>query len=245
LIDLTVKFILLLEINMAAKILIVEDDLNLLATLKYNLLKEGYDVTTAVDGTGALETARREKPGLIVLDVMLPKLSGFEVCRILRKEMTVPILMLTAKTEEVDKIVGLEIGADDYMTKPFSMRELLARIRAMLRRAEMAKLEPAGEPEPLKIGDLEIDSARHRASLRGAELELSPKEFDLLTFLAENRGFVFSREQLLEKVWGYDYAGETRTVDVHVRWLRQKIESDLAKPRRLVTVRGTGYKLVG
>jgi two-component system OmpR family response regulator len=227
------------------KILIVEDDLNLLATLKYNLLKEGYEVSTAVDGSGALETARREKPGLILLDVMLPKLSGFEVCRILRKETNVPILMLTAKAEEVDKIVGLEIGADDYMTKPFSMRELLARIRAMLRRAEIAKLEPAGELKPLKIGDLEIDSARHQASLRGTELELSPKEFDLLAFLAQNKGLVFSREQLLEKVWGYDYAGETRTVDVHIRWLRQKIENDPAKPKRLITVRGTGYKLVG
>jgi len=230
---------------MAAKILVVEDDLNLLATLKYNLVKEGYDVITAVDGSGALETARREKPELIVLDVMLPGLSGFEVCRILRKETNIPILMLTAKTEEVDKIVGLEIGADDYMTKPFSMRELLARIRAMLRRSEMTKVQPQLEPEPLKIGGLEIDSARHQALLRGATLELSPKEFDLLAFLAQNKGLVFSREQLLEKVWGYDYAGETRTVDVHIRWLRQKIESEPAKPKRLVTVRGTGYKLVG
>jgi two-component system OmpR family response regulator len=230
---------------MYAKVLIVEDDLNLLSTLKYNLVKEGYDVITTVDGAGALETARKEKPELIVLDVMLPKLNGFEVCRILRKETNVPILMLTAKVEEVDKIVGLEIGADDYMTKPFSMRELLARIRAMLRRAEMAKIEPEPKPKELKIGDLEIDSARHRALLRGKTLELSPKEFDLLAFLAQNRELVFSREQLLEKVWCYDYAGETRTVDVHIRWLRQKIESDPAKPSRLVTVRGKGYKLSG
>jgi two-component system OmpR family response regulator len=230
---------------MAAKVLVVEDDLNLLTTLKYNLLKEGYNVITAVDGTGALETARREKPELIVLDVMLPGLSGFEVCRILRKETNVPILMLTAKVEEVDKIVGLEIGADDYMTKPFSMRELLARVKAMLRRAEMARPEPEIKPAPLKLGDLEIDSARHQASLSGETLELSPKEFDLLAFLAQNSGLVFSREQLLEKVWGYDYAGETRTVDVHIRWLRQKIESDPARPKILVTVRGTGYKLAG
>jgi two-component system OmpR family response regulator len=226
-----------------AKVLIVEDDQNLLATLKYNLLKESYSVVTAADGAQAVEIARREKPALIVLDVMLPKLSGFEVCRILRKEMTVPILMLTAKDEEVDKIVGLEIGADDYMTKPFSMRELLARIRAMLRRAEM--VQPAGDEIVLKLNDLEIDSGRHKAFLKGTALELSPKEFDLLAFLAKNRGFVFSREQLLEKVWGYDYAGETRTVDVHIRWLRQKIESNPAKPKRLVTVRGTGYKLEG
>jgi two-component system OmpR family response regulator len=227
-----------------AKALIVEDDQNLLATLKYNLGKEGYNAITAVDGVEALDVARREKPDLIILDIMLPKLSGFEVCRILRKEMTVPILMLTAKDEEVDKIVGLEIGADDYMTKPFSMRELLARLRAMLRRAEMA-VQPAGGEKVLKIDDLEVDSARHQAFLRGVALELSPKEFDLLAFLAKNKGFVFSREQLLEKVWGYDYAGETRTVDVHIRWLRQKIETDPAKPRHLLTVRGTGYKLEG
>jgi len=227
------------------RILVVEDDQNLLATLKYNLLKEGYQVVTAVDGAQALEIARSEKTELIVLDVMLPKLSGFEVCRILRKEMTVPILMLTAKTEEIDKIVGLEIGADDYMTKPFSMRELLARVRAMLRRADMARSEPVSESEYLRIGDLEIDTARHRAFYQGSPLDLTPKEYDLLVFLARNRGFVFSRERLLEKVWGYDYAGDTRTVDVHVRWLRRKIEADPRKPRYLITVRGTGYKLEG
>jgi DNA-binding response OmpR family regulator len=228
-----------------AKILIVEDDQNLLATLKYNLLKESYDVITAVDGTQAIETARSERPELIVLDVMLPKLSGFEVCRILRKEMTVPILMLTAKTEEVDKIVGLEIGADDYMTKPFSMRELLARVRAMLRRADMSKLQPVDRQKKLMSGDLEIDIDRHQAFFRGSPLDLTPKEYDLLAFLAKNKGFVFSREQLLEKVWGYDYAGDTRTVDVHIRWLRQKIESDPAHPRNLLTIRGAGYKLEG
>jgi len=228
-----------------AKILIVEDDQNLLATLKYNLRKEGYNTVTAVDGAEALDVARREKPDLIILDIMLPKLSGFEVCRILRKEMTIPILMLTAKTDEVDKIVGLEIGADDYMTKPFSMRELLARIRSMLRRAEMSKLQLAIEQKTLEIGDLEIDIGRHQASHKGARLDLTPKEYDLLVFLATNKGLVFSREQLLDKVWGYDYAGDTRTVDVHIRWLRQKIESDPAKPEHLVTVRGTGYKLEG
>jgi len=227
-----------------AKILIVEDDRNLLDTLKYNLRKEGYNAVAAFDGAEALDVARQEKPDLIILDIMLPKLSGFEVCRILRKEMTVPILMLTAKTEEVDKIVGLEIGADDYMTKPFSMRELLARLGAMLRRAEMAVQPPGGETV-LKIDGLEIDIARHRAFLRGTALELSPKEFDLLVFLAKNKGFVFSREQLLDKVWGYDYAGDTRTVDVHIRWLRQKIESDPTNPTLLMTIRGTGYKLEG
>ena len=227
-----------------AKTLVVEDDRNLLDTLRYNLRKEGHDVVTAVDGAEAMAVARRDKPDLIILDIMLPKLSGFEVCRILRKEMTTPILMLTAKDEEIDKVVGLEIGADDYMTKPFSMRELLARVGAMLRRSEMA-VGPAVAAEVLIIGDLEIDVARHRASLGGTTLELTPKEFDLLTFLAKNKGFVFSREQLLEKVWGYDFAGDTRTVDVHIRWLRRKIEREPTEPERLVTVRGTGYKLEG
>jgi DNA-binding response OmpR family regulator len=230
---------------MATKILIVEDDQNLLAALKYNLLKESYDVITAVDGAKAIEISRSEKPELIVLDVMLPKLSGFDVCRILRNEMTVPILMLTAKTEEVDKIVGLEIGADDYMTKPFSMRELLARVRATLRRVDMSKLQPASEQKNLKIGDLEIDFGRHQAFYGGSPLELTPKEYDLLLFLARNKGLVFSREQILDKVWGYDYAGDTRTVDVHIRWLRQKIENDPTHPRNLLTVRGAGYKLEG
>jgi len=230
---------------MAEKILIVEDDANLQETIKYNLRKEGYDIVTASDGEQALAAARREKPDLLVLDVMLPKLNGFEVCRTLRKEMTVPILMLTAKADETDKIVGLEIGADDYMTKPFSMRELLARVRAILRRAKMADTPPAGSAGIIKAGQLEVDVARHTVSLSGKVIELTPKEFDLLAFLAGNKGLVFSREQLLENVWGYDYAGDTRTVDVHIRWLRQKIERDAGHPRYLVTVRGTGYKLEG
>lgn len=227
------------------RILIVEDDANLLATLKYNLQKDGYNVVTAIDGTEAVETARKLKPDLVILDVMLPVMNGFEVCRILRKEMTVPILMLTAKAEETDKIVGLEIGADDYMTKPFSMRELLARVRAMLRRTRMTLPASTVDDTPLRVKDLEIDHARHRASLGETILDLTPKEFDLLAFLARNKGFVFNREQLLEKVWGYDYAGDTRTVDVHIRWLRQKIETNPQKPEYLITVRGTGYKLEG
>ncbi len=229
---------------MGDKILLVEDDQTLLDVLKYNLVKEGYNVITATDGAQALEIARNQKPELIVLDIMLPELNGFEVCRILRKDMTVPILMLTAKGEEIDKIVGLEIGADDYMTKPFSMRELLARVRAMLRRTRMTGLESA-EGAKVNIGNLEIDTPRRRATLSGMALDLTQKEFDLLAFLAGNRGLVFSREQLLERVWGYDYAGGTRTVDVHIRWLREKIEEDPAKPKRLITVRGIGYKLEG
>ena len=227
------------------KILIVEDDRNLLDTIKYNLNREGYEVATAADGASALEIARREKPDLIILDVMLPEVSGLEVCRILRKEMTTPILMLTARVEETDKIVGLEIGADDYMTKPFSLRELIARVRAMLRRAKMVEMEPEVKADLLTIGDITVDLARHQASKGATTLKLTPKEFDLLVFLAGNKGFVFSRNQLLEKVWGYDYAGDTRTVDVHIRWLRQKIEDNPEKPRRLITVRGTGYKLEG
>lgn len=176
----------------SSKILVVEDDKTLLDVLKYNLLKENYTVVTAVDGAQALEVAQREKPNLIVLDIMLPKLDGLEVCRILRKEMTVPILMLTAKTEEIDKVVGLELGADDYLTKPFSLRELLARIRAMLRRVEMMKRETLSKqeavPPAIKIANLEIDFARHQVSRGGLALDLSPREFELLAFLARNRG---------------------------------------------------------
>ena len=233
----------------SSKILVVEDDKTLLDVLKYNLLKENYTVVTAVDGAQALEVAQREKPNLIVLDIMLPKLDGLEVCRILRKEMTVPILMLTAKTEEIDKVVGLELGADDYLTKPFSLRELLARIRAMLRRVEMMKRETLSKqeavPPAIKIANLEIDFARHQVSRGGLALDLSLREFELLAFLARNRGQVFSRDHLLERVWGYDYAGNTRTVDVHIRWLRQKIEDDPSHPRHLLAVRGVGYKFEG
>jgi two-component system OmpR family response regulator len=225
------------------KILIVEDDRNLLDTLVYNVKKEGYNVITSVDGEKAVASARKENPDLIILDIMLPALNGLEVCRILRKEMTVPILMLTARNEEVDKIIGLEIGADDYMTKPFSMRELLARLRAMLRRADMTVSRSDPPEKTITTGTLEIDTERHRITVSGKEPELSPREYDLLVFLAVNKGLVFTREQLLEKVWGYDFAGDTRTVDVHIRWLRQKIEVDPSRPEKLITVRGAGYKL--
>ena len=232
-----------------SKILVVEDDKTLLDVLKYNLIKENYAVVTAVDGVQALEVARSEKPDLVILDIMLPKLDGFEVCRILRKEMTVPILMLTAKIEEIDKVVGLELGADDYLTKPFSLRELLARIRAMLRRVEMIKQETLSKeetaPQPIKIANLEIDLTRHQVSRGESIVDLSPKEFELLAFLARNRGQIFTRDHLLEKVWGYDYAGDTRTVDVHIRWLRQKMEDDPSHPRHLLAVRGVGYKFEG
>jgi two-component system OmpR family response regulator len=229
-----------------SRVLIVEDDRTLLDVLQYNLAKEGYDVLTTTDGAAGLETARSGQPDLVILDVMLPKMDGYEVCRILRRETTVPIMMLTAKTEETDRVVGLEVGADDYVTKPFSMRELMARVRAMLRRAEMMKKEAlasAGTPAPcLNVGEFEIDTARHRVSRSGVPVELSRMEFALLEFLARNHGQVFGRDHLLEKVWGYDFSGDTRTVDVHVSWLRRKVESDPAHPKHLVTVRGVGYK---
>jgi DNA-binding response OmpR family regulator len=232
------------------KILLVDDDRNLLDVLKYNLEKENYSVITAADGIQALELARSEKPDLIILDIMLPGLSGFEVCRILRKDLTVPILMLTAKTEEVDKVVGLELGADDYMTKPFSVRELMARVRAMLRRAQGIQQQMNPEATPgkkdvsgvIKAGGFEVDLLKHTVSRNGARIDLSPREFELFTFLARHQGQVFARERLVEKVWGFDYKGTARTVDVHMRSLRCKIENDPAEPEYLLTVHGFGYK---
>ena len=226
-------------------ILVVEDEENLLETLRYKLTREGYQVVAAHDGEQAIELARSGKPDLILLDIMLPKLDGLEVCRILRKQMTVPILMLTAKGEEVDKVVGLEVGADDYVSKPFSMRELLARIRALLRRSNM--LEEAGEAgkeEALTAGDLKVDLVGHRAWLGDRALELKPKEFELLVFLMRHRGRAFSREQLLNSVWGYEAVVYIRTVDVHIRWLREKIETDPSHPRYIKTMRGVGYRIL-
>jgi two-component system OmpR family response regulator len=224
-------------------ILVVEDDKTLLDVLRYNLVKEGYKVATASDGLQGVETARNIKPDFIIMDIMLPKMSGFEVCRILRKEMSTPILMLTARDDEIDKIVGLDLGADDYITKPFKMRELLARIRAIIRRVTPVEQPQDNVESLLKIGDIEIDISRHKVTFKGSEINLTLKEFDLLAFLTKNKGIVFNREQLLEKVWGYDYPGDTRTVDVHIQWLRTKIEDNPREPKRLVTVRGVGYKL--
>jgi DNA-binding response OmpR family regulator len=225
-------------------ILIVEDDPALRETLRYNFERQGYRVSCAADGEQALELAGREPPDAVVLDVMLPKLDGFDVCRALRRASTVPILMLTARDDEVDKIVGLELGADDYLTKPFSVRELLARVRAMLRRVEM--LRPA-EPRPsaprlVEAGDVRVNLDEHRAYRGDRPLQLKPKEFDLLVFLMQRPGRAFTRDQLLSQVWGYEYAGDGRTVDVHVRWLRQKIEPDPSSPILIETVRGVGYR---
>lgn len=235
---------------MAETILVVEDEPSLQETLAYNLKKEGYSVEAVGDGLVALESARRLKPDLIVLDLMLPGLEGFEVCRILRKEMTTPILMLTARDDEIDRVVGLEVGADDYLTKPFSMRELMARVKAQLRRARLIREELGKQTahfthEKLSFDNLVINQTRREVTLDGQPLQLKPKEYELLLFLAEHRGQMLSREFVLERVWGWDYIGDSRTVDVHVRWLRQKIEADPAKPTRIVTVRGGGYRFEG
>ena len=229
-----------------ARVLVVDDEATLVDTIRYNLRREGYEVQVAGEGNEAIRLARASSPDLVVLDLMLPGLDGLEVCRQLRRESTVPILMLTAKDDEVDKIVGLEVGADDYMTKPFSMRELLARIRAMLRRSRMAQqVTETDGVQAVRSGDLEADPLQRRVILREKSLQLKPKEFDLLVYLMQQRGRVMTRDQLLEKVWGYTFGGDTRTVDVHIRWLREKIEEEPGTPRRLETVRGVGYRFVG
>ena len=234
---------------MVKKILVVDDERVLAETIGYNLRRQGYAAIAAHDGQEALQAARREQPDAIILDVMLPKLDGFDVCRTLRQETAVPILMLTAREDEIDKVLGLEIGADDYLTKPFSMRELLARVKALLRRGEMLQVardeRAIVETEPaIEVGQLRIDPGQHRAAWHGRPLTLKPKEFDLLLFLARNQGAALSRDILLERVWGYDYPIDTRTVDVHVRWLREKLEADPSRPVHLQTVRGLGYRFV-
>lgn len=248
---------------MAQKILVVDDEAVLVETIAYNLEQAGYQVITVADGSSALAAAHSEAPDLIILDIMLPGIDGLEVCRQLRRESQTaitPIIMLTAKGEEIDRVVGLEVGADDYVTKPFGRRELLARVRALLRRASLpsasANTSPpvpgaekngresspeARSPRTLVAGPLSIDLAGRRINCRGQDMELQPKQFELLTYLVRNRGTVLTRDQLLHNVWGYDYAGDTRTVDVHVRWLRERLEEDPSNPRLIQTVRGVGY----
>ncbi|MGC9346906.1 MAG: response regulator [Anaerolineae bacterium] len=235
---------------MAEKILVVEDELVLRETLTYNLRKQGYEVDAVADGNQAVEITQEDPPDLILLDVMLPGIDGFEVCRILRQDLNVPIIMLTARDDEVDKVVGLEVGADDYLTKPFSMRELLARVKAQLRRIRLLREEFASEAEEasdelLRFDNLKLDLERREVTLDGELLALKPKEYDLLVYLAQHEGRVLSRDQLLEEVWGWDYTGGSRTVDVHIRWLREKIESEPANPTRIVTLRGAGYRFEG
>ncbi|MCB0168211.1 MAG: response regulator transcription factor [Anaerolineae bacterium] len=222
-------------------ILIIEDDQTLQQTLAYNLNQEGYNVSVASDGQTGLSLARSLTPDLVVLDIMLPELDGLSMCRILRREMdSTAIIMLTARSSEVDKIIGLDSGADDYITKPFGFGELLARIRAALRRKPNSAM-----PKQLKADDLVVDLVGRKAFLGQQLLDLSFKEFDLLAELMNNQGIVLSRDLLLTKVWGYDYYGESRTVDVHIRWLREKIEENPSKPKRITTIRSIGYRFEG
>jgi DNA-binding response OmpR family regulator len=228
------------------KILLVEDEPVLADTIRYNLVREGFQVQQALDGEEAIARFRTGQPDLVLLDLMLPKADGFEVCRLIRRESAVPILMLTAREGEVDRVVGLEIGADDYITKPFSMRELIARVRANLRRVQLDQDErERASPPIIHFGDVTVDLDRHEVCRSGQVVAMKPKEFDLLTFLAQHRGRAFSRDHLLERVWGYAAAGDTRTVDVHVRWLREKIEPDPSRPTLIQTVRGLGYRFAG
>jgi DNA-binding response OmpR family regulator len=224
---------------MARTILVVDDEPTLRETLAEALEADGFRVVVAAEGREALARFRGERPDLVLLDLMLPELSGIEVCRIIRAESGVPIVMLTAKDSELDKVVGLELGADDYVTKPFSLRELSARIRALFRRSEQVAVE--APPAVVDLGRVQVDLAGHRLLRDGVALPVKPKAFELLAFLVRHPGQVFTRDQLLEHVWGYDYAGETRTVDVHVHWLRGQIEEDPGAPAFIHTVRGVGY----
>ncbi|GIW18185.1 response regulator transcription factor [Tepidiforma flava] len=226
------------------KVLVVEDEESLLFTLAHNLKREGYQVLTAARGDDGLRLAREKHPDLIVLDVMLPGIDGIQVCRMLRRDSDVPIIMLTALGGEGDRVAGLDTGADDYMAKPFGMRELMARIRALLRRSGPRAAPDLG-PSVIVSGDLALDRERREVTRNGRVLRMKPKEFELLLFFAQHPGKVFSREQILDDVWGYDFYGGPRTVDVHVRWLRQKIEDDPANPTRLRTIRGSGYLFEG
>ncbi|ALC81996.1 MULTISPECIES: response regulator transcription factor [Bacillus] len=233
---------------MSKNILVVDDEESILTLLQYNLNQSGYDVQTAMDGEEALQKAVEHHPDLIVLDLMLPKLDGIEVCKQLRQQkLMIPILMLTAKDDEFDKVLGLELGADDYMTKPFSPREVVARVKAILRRSQTASFLPENDVdedvEQVRIGDLRILPEHYEAYFLSEQLELTPKEFELLLYLSRHKGRVLTRDQLLSAVWNYDFAGDTRIVDVHISHLREKIERNTKKPIYIKTIRGLGYKL--
>lgn len=224
------------------KILVVDDEETLANSLSFVLEREGFAVRTAADGQTALRVFAEESPDLVLLDVMLPQVDGIEVCRRLRAGSSVPIIMLTARDSELDKIMGLEIGADDYVTKPFSLRELLARVRAVLRRSELRPHEPEAR-DVLVAGEIEMNQDRHEVTVRGEPVDLSPKEYQLLRVLLLHRGHALSREFLIQEVWGEDFMGDLKTLDVHIRWLREKIEANPSEPRCIVTVRGVGYML--
>lgn len=224
-------------------ILVVEDEATYREVLSAALAKEGFAVVSAEDGVTALQLFEQHSPALVILDLMIPRLSGIDVCRRLRQRSDVPIIMVTAKTSEIDVVVGLEVGADDYVTKPYRLRELLARVRANLRRAGFDGDGPVGDDsDALVIGPVQLDLARHELRVRGEAVDLPPKEFDLLELLMENAGRALTRGRLMQRVWGADYVGDTKTLDVHVKRLRQKIEDDPAQPTRLVTLRGVGYR---
>ena len=226
----------------APRILVVEDEVSLADTVRYNLEREGYAVAVANDGRQALERFRDERPGLVILDLMLPEISGLDVCRQIRQISNVPIVMVTAKDSEADKVAGLEIGADDYVTKPFSIRELISRVRAHLRRAGMRSAEAADDV--LSGGPVELDVARHEVQVRGETVGFPPKEFELLETFLRRKGRLLTRDFLIEEVWGAGYFGDTKTLDVHVKRIRRKVEEDPHQPAHLVTVRGLGYKFV-
>jgi len=224
---------------LAKKILVVDDEKKIVDIVAFNLQKEGYEVVVARDGEYCLAAFEKERPDLVILDIMMPKMDGFEACRKIREKSQVPIIMLTARAEEVDKVLGLELGADDYMVKPFGVRELLARVKANLRRTDGKKDTRAASVAT--FGDLEIDSARYEVRRKGEALELTHREFELIKFLATQNSQVFSREALLEKVWGYEYFGDVRTVDVTIRRLRSKVEENPENPKYILTKRGVGY----
>ncbi len=226
---------------MGQKILVVDDERLIVDSIKYGLQKEGYTIVAAYDGVQAIAKVQEDKPDLVLLDIQLPKTDGWAVCRAIRQESRMPIIMLTARGEEADKVLGLELGADDYLVKPFSMRELLARVRAALRRATQYS-EVAPLAQSVIIGDVALDPASHRVTCRGALLEMTRKEYDLLQALMTQPGTVLKRNDLIDKVWQTDWVGDTRTLDVHIRWLREKIERDPGKPRYIQTVRGVGYR---
>ena len=227
------------------KVMVVDDEESLLEAIRYALSREGFDVVTATDGGDALRDFEAERPDLVVLDLMLPTLNGWDVCRRIRVSSQVPILMLTARDAEVDRVVGLEMGADDYVTKPFSLRELVARVRALLRRAGTATDGPRPEAAVLEAAGIRLDQERHEVSVRGTQVNLPLKEFELLEILMENRNRVLTRQTLIDRVWGYDYVGDTKTLDVHVKRLRSRVEEDRHEPRLIVTVRGVGYRFDG
>jgi two-component system, OmpR family, response regulator RegX3 len=227
------------------KVMVVDDEESLLEAIRYALSREGIEVVTARDGGDAMRDFEAERPDLVVLDLMLPTLNGWDVCRRIRATSQVPILMLTARDAEVDRVVGLEMGADDYVTKPFSLRELVARVRALLRRASAGQGEQRDEATVIEAGGIRLDQERHEVAVRGEPVSLPLKEFELLEILMENRNRVLTRQTLIDRVWGYDYVGDTKTLDVHIKRLRARVEEDRHNPKLIVTVRGVGYRFDG